>query len=76
MFQFLFEDIFIKLLEKGIKLAHLLKSEIFYYEYNGETWPRISTITTSVRAPYNGSLFHLRDEYDKIFSMIGTDTIL
>ena len=70
VFQFLFEDNFIKLLEKGIKLAPLLQSEVFYFEFNHDEWPRVSTCGDNILAPFCGSLFHLKYKYQDIFNMI------
>lgn len=76
VFKFLFEESLIYLLEKGIKLTPLLNSQIFIYEFESEDWPKVTTIGDEIVAPYNGSLFHMRDKYKEIFHMVPEDPFL
>ena len=40
-FSFLFTKVFLKLLEKGIRVSPLLESDIFCYTFELEDWPMI-----------------------------------
>jgi len=42
-FAFLFESSLIKLIEKGIKVAPLLESDIFCHTFEADDWPLIHT---------------------------------
>ena len=57
------------LLEKCeyIKIAELFKSNVFLFKFDFELWPQNHTNEEDLIRPYNGSILHLRDAYDKIF---------
>lgn len=67
VFLFLFQDNFISLIEKGIKVADLLQSDIFCHQFDFEDWPLIHTDDSYSMAPYNDSIFQLRGKYEKTF---------
>jgi len=56
-FHFLFDDILIDLISKGIEVTPLLNSKIFCYKFECEDYPRIHTDNTNMIVPYNGSYF-------------------
>ena len=70
VFLFLFQDNFIKLIEKGIKLSELLQSDIFCHQFDFEDWPLIHQDDSYCMAPYNDSIFQLRGKYSKTFRNI------
>jgi hypothetical protein len=66
----LFEDVTIDLLEKGIKLTPLFESEIFNYVFEFESWPPIHEDSSDYMVPFNGSKFHLKDNYKGLFNFL------
>lgn len=66
-FSFLFEDLLIELLEKGIKCTALFESSLFCYHFEMEDWPSISLDDRSITVPYNGSKFQLKGKYKSLF---------
>jgi hypothetical protein len=66
-FSFLFESHMHSLLEKGIKVASLLESEVFCHHFELEDWPIIHHDDSSSIMPYNGSKFSLEGKYEKVF---------
>jgi len=50
-----------------IKVADLLKSNVFLFKFDFELWPQNHTDEEDMIRPYNGSIFHLRDAYRNIF---------
>ena len=57
---YLFNDNLLQLLEKGIDIICLLKSNVFQYKFDFEGWPRVHPDTSKITVPYNGDLFHIR----------------
>jgi len=41
-------------------MTPILESEIYNYTFDYDEWPGISTDTTPLLKPYNGSIFKLR----------------
>lgn len=58
------------MLEKGIKIAELLQSDIFCHQFDFEDWPLIHSDDSYSIAPYNDSIFQLRGKYSKTFQDI------
>lgn len=56
------------ILEKGIKVQNLLSSKVFTVYFDYDDWPSNHFNETKSIRPYNGSIFHLRDNYSKIFT--------
>jgi hypothetical protein len=56
-FHFLFDDIFLDLMDKGIVVAPLLESDIFRHTFEAEDYPLIHTNNEKQLMPYNGSIF-------------------
>lgn len=60
IFSYLFKDNLIQIMQKGIKVSKLLKSDIFQHTFEYELWPSIQTKNKSAVSYYNGSMFELR----------------
>lgn len=71
-FTFLFENLVIEFLEKGIILKPLFESNIFHHTFEFESWPAIHQDNTEYLVPYNGSKFHLKDRYKQTFGFLGS----
>lgn len=67
VFCYLFEETFVSLIEKGINVIDLLKSDIFFHRLDFMEWPSIHTDNCEMIRPYNGSMFKLRHNYSSIF---------
>ena len=67
---FLFAGNFKQLIEKGVIVASLLtdESKIFRYSIDYDQWISNHTNDGEYLRPYNGSLFNLMNQYNKIFS--------
>ena len=58
---------FDKIMEKGVPVCPLLGSEVFKLTFDYDEWPATHTDSETIIAPYNGSIFQLRDKYKTIF---------
>lgn len=61
------------MLEKGIKVDELLKSDLFYHklDFNDKLWPQVHTNCATIRkgyTPERKNIFSIRDAYKEIFS--------
>lgn len=66
-YNFIFQDIFLKLLKKGISVGPLLQSKIFCYQFDVEQWPVVHPSNSYQIKPYNGSIFQLKYQYKNLF---------
>ena len=66
---FMFKSNFAELLQKGLDMTEILRSNIFCYQLDFEEWPATHTDPGSYFKPYNESLFNLRGKYKKIFDI-------
>ena len=64
---FLFQRNFSKLIEKGVKMSRVLKSEIFSFQFDYDEWPSNHTIDKTLYRGYNDSIFDLRNNYRVVF---------
>jgi hypothetical protein len=58
---FLFKDNLIELMNRGIELTQLLKSNVFLYRFEFDEWPEAHSNCDRHIMPYNGSIFDLRN---------------
>ena len=57
-------------MEIGIEISSLLDSDIFCYRFDFVEWPTTHTNKeTQIRA-YNGTIFNLRTNYNRLFGDI------
>ena len=61
---YLFENNFVTLVERGVQVADLLKSQVFHYQFDFDEWPSTSIEAGKYMRPYNDSIFYLRKAYD------------
>jgi len=66
-FYFLFDNIFLELLEKGISVNGLLESDIFCHVFEVEDYPLIHPNKEYLIMPFNGSIFQLKGTYSSVF---------
>lgn len=67
---YLFSENFTDILENGIKVHELLRSDLFYHklDFNDKEWPQVHSIEQTMIMPYNPkNLFEIREAYDEIF---------
>jgi len=57
IYNHLFNDNLVLMLNKGVKLKTLFNSKIFNYVFDFDEWPAISIDTNRTLKPYNGSIF-------------------
>ena len=72
---YLFQENFTDLLEHGIKVDELLKSDIFYpkIEFNDKEWPQVHTNSDTMIMAFNPptkNLFQIRNAYPIIFEKL------
>lgn len=72
-FSFLFEDVLVNLVNKGIKVKNLLESDIFCHHFELDDWPVIHYNSDSLIVPFNGSKFQLKGSYNKVFGNLPID---
>lgn len=65
----LFRNALPEILEKGIIVLPLFEkeTEIFSYTFDFDEWPSQHTDASKYRRPYQGSIFDVRDHYNKVF---------
>ena len=66
-FYFLFDDIFLELLEKGISVNKLLESDMFCHSFEVDDYPLIHQDNNYMIKPFNGSIFQLKGTYKQVF---------
>ena len=71
----LFLNNLVSLLKKEIQLTILFRSEIFNYCFDYDEWPASHKNTDKKLAPFNDSLFRIRDSYKKVFKKLYDDYI-
>ena len=69
-FYFLFDEIFLQLLEKGIIVTGLLESDIFCHVFEVEDYPLIHPNSDVHIQPFNGCIFQLKGTYMQTFDQI------
>ena len=67
VFAHLFQSNIVPLIEKGVTMTNLFKSQIFNYTFDFDDWPATSSDTKKMLAPYNRSVFKLRHFYNEVF---------
>lgn len=67
IFSYLFKSNLIKLINKGVRVAKLLCSDVFQHQFENDKWPVIHTNDKDAIELYNGSVFHIRDKYNEVF---------
>lgn len=60
-------------MEKDIKVAELLGSNIFCYNINFDEWPSLNQENELRIRPYNDSLFELKHAHNSIFNKNNED---
>lgn len=68
---YLFEENLIDIMNRGISVVDLMKSNVFSFKFEYEEWPQVHTDLTKIINPYNGSIFSLREKYGEIFPALG-----
>ena len=64
---FLFQKNFSNLIDKGVKMSRVLRSEIFSFHFDYDEWPSNHVDDNTYYRPYNESIFELRGMYRKVF---------
>lgn len=54
-------------MEKGINTNCLLNSNVFLYKFELDEWPQNHACEDKIIAPYNKSIFNLRENYNDCF---------
>ena len=57
VFSFLFKENLIKIINRGVKVAKLLESDIFCHKFDFEYWPSTHADSSVALRVYNGSIF-------------------
>jgi hypothetical protein len=55
------------LVEKGIEVNNLLKSDIFRFDFDFDEWPGTHPNDSDQSRPYNESIFNIRQHYSTVF---------
>ena len=63
----LFKDNLVRLMEIGVHIEPILRSNIFQFRIEFETWSMTDMQEESQILPYNGSFFDLRDSFEELF---------
>jgi len=61
------------MLDKGIEVANLLRSNIFSSQIDFDEWPSTHTDERTFYKSYNESFFDLRYKYDQLFPELEQD---
>jgi hypothetical protein len=64
---FLFEKNFADMLEKGLNVKDILKSNVFVWEFDLDEWPTTHLYDEECIRAYNHNMFHIRQHYRKVF---------
>ena len=54
-------------MDKGILVADLLDSDVFKLQFDYDEWPQTHENPEKIIAPFKGSMFQIRDKYEKTF---------
>lgn len=68
---FLFKSNLLTLMSKGIEVDRLLKSNVFFFQFEFDEWPQVHTNFDELIVPYNGSIFDIRTSYNDVFPELG-----
>lgn len=63
----LFEHNLVDMILSDVKLAELFRSNVLSYSFEYDGWPLLHTCEHKMLAPYNGSVFNLRHNYESVF---------
>lgn len=55
------------IMEKGIPISELFRSDIFVMKIDFDEWPATHTVQEKFLRPYSGTIYDLRNEYSNIF---------
>ena len=66
----LFQHNLVELINKGVDMTNLFKSNVFHFTFDYDEWPATNRDTSKILAPYNDSIFHLRHHYGDVFKSI------
>lgn len=66
----LFHHNLVEMMNKGVKMSSLFRSDILIRKFDYTSWPAISDCYDKVIAPYNNSIFKLRFHYATIYSKL------
>ena len=50
-----------------MKVANLLASNVFYWNFDIDEWPSVHSDDGSYTRPYNGSILDIRNQYKTVF---------
>ena len=64
---FLFTRNIPSLIQKGVDVATLFDSDVFYMTFDYDEWPSTHQESEDYMRPYNGSIFDIRKHYRQIF---------
>jgi hypothetical protein len=53
----------VELIEKGVTMVTLFDSKVLNHTFDYDYWPATSPITKYMMAPYNKSIFEIRNQY-------------
>lgn len=57
----------VELLNKGVQMTKLFKSNIFNHTFDYDEWPSTNSNTRKLMSPFNESMFKLRHHYKDVF---------
>ena len=64
----LFEFNLVDLLRKEVQMTRLFNSSVFNYTFDFDEWPATNPDTSKILAPYNKSIFKIRNEYADVYN--------
>ena len=64
---YLFKENLSAIISKGILVQQLLDSDVFRMKIEVPEWPQIHTNKEAFLRPYSGSIFKIREKYQKVF---------
>ena len=73
VYSYLFKQNLVDLMEMGIEISQLLDSDIFCYNFDFVEWPTTHINPEKYIRAYNGTIFNLRNSYERLFSDIEQD---
>lgn len=73
VYSYLFRQNLVDLMEIGIEISDILDSDIFCYQFDFVEWPTTHTNCEKQIRAYNGTIFNLRTNYERLFSDIEDD---
>lgn len=66
----LFTENLVSLINKGVTLRTLFDSNVFKLPIDSAEWPSAHKVTSFMLKPYDGSVFDLRFNYEKVFPKV------